>query len=84
MPFAFSRSHITCASGCNYSILKVRQRLALVAIEENDIAGLGLGLAQLKKPPKLRAPSAALSLALTADLPAMSRPRELVRRRNHS
>ena len=43
----------------------MRQRLALVAIEENDIAGLGLGLAQLKPEPN--------ALDLSSDLPPLQR-----------
>ena len=50
----------------------MRQRLALVAIEENDIAGLGLGLAQLEPEPDaldlsrdLQAPSAYAVAAAT-------------------
>src|SRR5271166_2174679 len=43
----------------------MRQRLALVAIEENDIAGLCLGLAQLKPEPN--------ALDLSRDLPPLQR-----------
>ena len=50
----------------------MRQRLALVTIEENDIAGLCLGLAQLKPEPntldlsqRLAAPSACAVAAAT-------------------
>ena len=45
--------------------IRMRQRLALVAIEENDIAGLGLGLAQLKPEPN--------ALDLSRDLPPLQR-----------
>ena len=44
---------------------RMRQRLALVTIEENDIAGLGLGLAQLKPEPN--------ALDLSRDLPPLQR-----------
>jgi len=43
----------------------MRQRLALVTIEENDIAGLCVGLAQLKPEPN--------ALDLSRDLPPLQR-----------
>jgi hypothetical protein len=41
-------AQIGAAFGPRTRQIRMRQRLALVAIEENDIAGLGLGLAQLE------------------------------------
>ena len=52
-------------SGPRTRQIRMRQRLALVAIEENDIAGLGLGLAQLKPEPD--------ALDLSRDLPPLQR-----------
>jgi hypothetical protein len=41
-------AQIGAAFGPRTRQIRMRQRLALVAIEENDITGLGLGLAQLE------------------------------------
>ena len=58
-------AQIGAAFGPRTRQIGMRQRLALVAIEENDIAGLGLGLAQLEPEPN--------ALDLSRDLPPLQR-----------
>ena len=44
-------AQVRAAQGPRPRQIRVRQGLALVAVKENDVAGLGLGLAQLKAQP---------------------------------
>ena len=44
-------AQVRAALGPRTRQIRVRQGIALIAIEENDVAGLGLGLAQLKAQP---------------------------------